>query len=106
MPSRCLDRPSHTTGSDLARYASPGTVFAGFHYGALCQPSACVHRPLTHHRVWADLNFLTIHGKSRFPGLFIWLRDGRRVSVVVPDGCLLIQVRPQGDYGPPPVASC
>jgi isopenicillin N synthase-like dioxygenase len=44
--------------------------------------------------VWPDLNFLTIHGKSRFPGLFIWLRDGRRVSVVVPDGCLLIQVRP------------
>lgn len=35
---------------------------------------------------------LTIHGKSRFPGLFIWLRDGRRVPVIVPDGCLLLQV--------------
>jgi hypothetical protein len=39
------------------------------------------------------LNFLTIHGKSRFPGLFIWLRDGSRVPVVVPDGCLLLQAR-------------
>jgi hypothetical protein len=39
----------------------------------------------------ADLNLLTIHGKSRYPGLFIWLRDGRRVPVVVPDGCLLLQ---------------
>lgn len=23
-----------------------------------------------------DFNFLTIHGKSRFPGLFAWLRTG------------------------------
>lgn len=45
------------TGSDLARFGARGTVFAGFHY---------------------DLNFLTIHGKSRFPGLFVWLRDGRK----------------------------
>lgn len=27
-----------------------------------------------------DLNFMTIHGKSRFPGLYIWLRDGKKVS--------------------------
>lgn len=33
----------------------------------------------------------TIHGKSPFPGLFIWLRDGRRVPVRIPEGCLLIQ---------------
>jgi hypothetical protein len=32
-----------------------GEVLAGFHY---------------------DLNFLTIHGKSRFPALNIFLRDG------------------------------
>eukprot|EP00854_Cymbomonas_tetramitiformis_P006252 gene6252-7498_t len=47
------------SGSDLAKYSEPKTVFAGYHY---------------------DLNFLTIHGKSRFPGLFIWLRDGRKAG--------------------------
>lgn len=67
------------TGSDLAKYCSAGTVFAGYHY---------------------DLNFLTIHGKSRFPGLFIWLRDGRRVAVAIPDGCLLLQAR-HTHCGPP-----
>ena len=56
------------TGSDLLRY-DVGTVFAGFHY---------------------DLNFLTIHGKSRYPGLFIWLRSGEKISVAVPDGHLLV----------------
>jgi hypothetical protein len=61
------------TGSDLSRYGE-GTVFAGYHY---------------------DLNVMTIHGKSRFPGLFIWLRDGTRVPVRVPDGCLLLQVGKQ-----------
>jgi hypothetical protein len=42
------------TGSDLTKY-KVGTIFAGFHY---------------------DFNFLTIHGKSRYPGLFAWLRTG------------------------------
>lgn len=57
------------TGSDLTKN-DKGTVFAGVHY---------------------DLNFLTIHGKSRFPGLYIWLKDGTKMNVKVPDGCLLIQ---------------
>ena len=57
------------TGSDLTKN-EVGAIFAGVHY---------------------DLNFLTIHGKSRFPGLFIWLKDGTKKSVKVPDGCLLIQ---------------
>jgi len=57
------------TGSDLSRYKM-GTIFAGFHY---------------------DLNFITIHGKSRFPGLKIWLRTGEKIPVAVPDGCLLLQ---------------
>jgi isopenicillin N synthase-like dioxygenase len=56
------------TGGDLKKYEK-GTIFAGVHY---------------------DLNFLTIHGKSRYPGLYVWLRDGRRVSVKVPTGCLLL----------------
>lgn len=57
------------TGSDLKKH-SKGTVFASFHY---------------------DFNFLTVHGKSRYPGLFIWLRNGSKIPVVVPDGHLLLQ---------------
>lgn len=45
-----------------------------------------------------DLNFLTIHGRSRFPGLYVWLRDGRRVPVKVPDGCLLLQAGKQLEW--------
>ena len=41
------------TGSDLIKN-EVGSIFAGFHY---------------------DIAFLTIHGKSRFPGLYVWLRN-------------------------------
>jgi len=58
------------TASNLIKFGNKGDILAGFHY---------------------DLNFLTIHGKSRFPGLYIWLRDGTKMLVKVPDGCLLIQ---------------
>ena len=60
------------TGSDYTKFNEEGTVLAGYHY---------------------DLNFLTIHGKSRYPGLYIWTKKGKRVAVSVPEGCLLIQVR-------------
>lgn len=50
------------TGSDLTKY-DVGTSFAGFHY---------------------DLNFITIHGKSRYPGLFVWLRNNQKVAVKIP----------------------
>ncbi|KAL1802587.1 hypothetical protein ACET3Z_031234 [Daucus carota] len=65
------------TGSDLSQYGKEGTVFAGYHY---------------------DLNFLTIHGRSRFPGLSIWLRNGQKVEVKVPIGCLLIQAGKQIEW--------
>ncbi|XP_060208739.1 uncharacterized protein LOC132636075 isoform X2 [Lycium barbarum] len=65
------------TGSDLRAYGKEGTVFAGYHY---------------------DLNFLTIHGRSRFPGLSIWLRNGRKMEVKVPVGCLLIQAGKQIEW--------
>eukprot|EP00252_Welwitschia_mirabilis_P024253 TRINITY_DN7130_c0_g1_i3.p1 TRINITY_DN7130_c0_g1~~TRINITY_DN7130_c0_g1_i3.p1 ORF type:complete len:391 (+),score=62.12 TRINITY_DN7130_c0_g1_i3:157-1173(+) len=65
------------TGSDLLKHGKEGTVFAGYHY---------------------DLNFLTIHGRSRFPGLFIWLRNGKKVEVSVPVGCLLIQAGKQLEW--------
>ncbi|RKP27938.1 hypothetical protein SYNPS1DRAFT_32319 [Syncephalis pseudoplumigaleata] len=59
------------TASDLNQYNKANTVLAGFHY---------------------DFNLLTIHGKSRFPGLYIWPRNGsQKMAVRVPDGCLLVQ---------------
>ena len=58
------------TGTNLERFGAKDTVIAGFHY---------------------DLNLLSIHGKSRYPGLYVWLRSGEKVLVKVPDGCLLIQ---------------
>lgn len=64
------------TGSDLNKFKK-GTVFAGFHY---------------------DLNFLTIHGKSNYGGLYVWLRNGKKVKVKVPDGCLLLQAGAQFEY--------
>jgi isopenicillin N synthase-like dioxygenase len=70
------------TGTELAKYGKLGTVLAGFHY---------------------DLNFLTIHGKSRYPALNIFLRDGsnaerKKVQVAVPDGCLLVQAGKQLEW--------
>eukprot|EP01090_Pellita_catalonica_P008677 TRINITY_DN19765_c0_g1_i1.p1 TRINITY_DN19765_c0_g1~~TRINITY_DN19765_c0_g1_i1.p1 ORF type:complete len:240 (+),score=49.24 TRINITY_DN19765_c0_g1_i1:353-1072(+) len=62
------------TGTNLDKYGALDTIIAGFHY---------------------DLSFLTIHGKSRFPGLFIWLRNEERKLVRMPDGCLLIQAGKQ-----------
>ena len=57
------------TGSDLTKN-DVGAIFAGFHY---------------------DIAFLTAHGKSRFPGLFVWLRNNQKLQIKVPDGCLLMQ---------------
>ena len=57
------------TGSDMKKF-DVGTILAGFHY---------------------DFCMLTIHGKSNYPGLFIWLRDGTKLPVVLDDGYLLIQ---------------
>ena len=57
------------TGSDLEKN-EVGAIFAGFHY---------------------DIAFLTAHGKSRFPGLYVWLRNNQKLQVKIPDGCLLMQ---------------
>jgi len=56
------------TASDLVKN-EVGTAFAGFHY---------------------DLNFITCHGKSRYPGLFVWLRNWKKMAVKIPQGCLLL----------------
>jgi len=65
------------TGSDFNRFGKLGTVLASYHY---------------------DLNFLTIHGKSRFPGLFVWTREGKKMAVKVPTGCLLLQAGKQFEW--------
>eukprot|EP00835_Amoeboradix_gromovi_P003181 NODE_201_length_15044_cov_0.334560.p1 type:complete len:365 gc:universal NODE_201_length_15044_cov_0.334560:11770-10676(-) len=65
------------TGSDLSN-AEKGDVFAAFHY---------------------DMNFITIHGQSRFPGLYIWPRNtGRKLEVKIPRGMLLVQAGKQFEY--------
>ena len=52
------------TASDLVKYNKKDTILAGFH---------------------TDLNFLTIHGRSRYPGLHIWARNtGKRIPVKFP----------------------
>lgn len=67
------------TASDLKKYGTKDTILAGFH---------------------TDLNFLTIHGRSRYPGLNIWARNtGRRIPVRMPPGnYLLVQAGKQIEY--------
>lgn len=68
------------TASDLTKYGTKDTILAGFH---------------------TDLNFLTIHGRSRYPGLHIWARNtGRRIAVRIPPGgnYLLVQAGKQLEH--------
>ncbi|GIL75494.1 hypothetical protein Vretimale_8128 [Volvox reticuliferus] len=65
------------TASDLDCNGRLGAGLAGYHY---------------------DLNLITVHGRSRFPGLYVWLRDGRRVAVRIPPGCLLMQAGKQLEW--------
>lgn len=64
------------TGSDLQKY-DVGTILAGFHY---------------------DISFLTIHGKSRYPGLSLWTRDWEKVTLKFPPGCLFLQAGATFEY--------
>lgn len=65
------------TGANLNAYGELNQVLAGYHY---------------------DLNFLTIHDRSRFPGLFVWTREGKRLAVKVPAGCVLVQAGKQAEW--------
>ncbi|WVF68338.1 hypothetical protein IAT40_003103 [Kwoniella sp. CBS 6097] len=66
------------TATDLVRYGKLNTIYAGFH---------------------SDLNFLTIHGQSRYPGLHIWARNsGKKIQVRIPPGCLLVQAGKQIEW--------
>jgi len=57
------------TGSDLKKN-DVGAIFAGFHY---------------------DISFMTIHGKSRYPGLSLWTREWKKVNLNFQPGCLFVQ---------------
>lgn len=65
------------TAANLKKHGQLGKTLAGYHQ---------------------DLNFITIHGKSRFPGLYIWLKGGKKMLVRIPDGCLLLQAGMQLAY--------
>ncbi|ORX37546.1 hypothetical protein BD324DRAFT_622325 [Kockovaella imperatae] len=66
------------TATDLTKYGQRDTIFAGFH---------------------TDLNFLTIHGQSRYPGLHVWARNvGEKIPVKIPEGCLLVQAGKQLEW--------
>ncbi|KAI0278161.1 hypothetical protein BGY98DRAFT_1089650 [Russula aff. rugulosa BPL654] len=68
------------TASDLVKYNEKDTILAGFH---------------------TDLNFLTIHGRSRYPGLHIWARNtGKRLLVQFPSTgrYLLVQAGKQLEH--------
>jgi len=66
------------TATNLERYGQKDHIFAGFH---------------------SDLNYLTIHGSSRFSGLHIWARNsGKRIAVKMPPGHLLVQAGKQLEH--------
>lgn len=67
------------TSSDLVKYGKKDTILAGFH---------------------TDLNFLTIHGRSRYPGLHVWARNtGKKIPVKMPPGnYLLVQAGKQLEH--------
>lgn len=66
------------TATNLAKYARLGEPFAGFH---------------------SDLNFLSVHGRSRYPGLHIWARNsGQKLEPKLPPGHLLVQAGKQLEH--------
>lgn len=94
--ARYVSRPSHRARSIGGRVADVllNRIFAGFH---------------------TDMNFLTIHGQSRYPGcklshttlppakaepsVNIWARNsGKRLAVRIPPGCLLVQAGKQLEW--------
>ncbi|XP_004511129.1 uncharacterized protein [Cicer arietinum] len=66
-----------TIGSNLGKDVQEGTIL-----------QACHH----------NFNFLTIHGRNKFHGLHIWLRNAARVEVKIPVGCFVIQAGKQLEW--------
>mmetsp|Transcript_9968 Transcript_9968/g.14682 ORF Transcript_9968/g.14682 Transcript_9968/m.14682 type:complete len:343 (-) Transcript_9968:5538-6566(-) len=65
------------TATNLKKYNKVGDIMAGFH---------------------VDLSFITIHGKSRYPGLNAWLRNGEKFPVAVPNEHLILQTGMQAEH--------
>ena len=63
-------------GSNIGR-ERVGTVFTAYHY---------------------DFNLTSIQGRTRYPGLYAWTRDGSRVAVNPPEGCLMIRTGRQFEW--------
>lgn len=85
------------TGADLEKHGELGRVIAGFHRWAAAQSVPKIFRMASCSFIikefflfFSDLNFMTIHGKSRFPGLHIWLCDGTRIPVRIPGEALFL----------------
>ena len=54
------------SSTDLVKFGQKGTILTKFH---------------------SDIGFLTIHGRSRFPSLYIWTRNtNQRIGVEIPPG--------------------
>ncbi|MSR84963.1 isopenicillin N synthase family oxygenase [Candidatus Uhrbacteria bacterium] len=62
------------TGVNLAQLGEPGTVHAALH---------------------RDIGFITAHGRSNAPGLFLWKRNGERIPARIQKNCILAQVAQQ-----------
>ena len=93
------------TGCDLVKHSAPGTVLVSGCGGEGCggwpRGAAAVlppdrppdptlpTRPLLQAGYHSDLNLLTVHGASRYPGLFVWTRGGERAPVAKPSGGIL-----------------
>jgi isopenicillin N synthase-like dioxygenase len=76
------------TGMDLSTYGQ----------GAANEKSGDVDIENIVAGVHYDLNLLTIHGRAAYPGLWIWTNAGKRLSVSVPPGALLIQAGAQIEH--------
>jgi isopenicillin N synthase-like dioxygenase len=62
--------------NDLRR-CKKGEPFSGIHY---------------------DFSLMSIHGKCRYPGLFIWLPNGEKIKISIPRGYLLLQAGNELEY--------
>lgn len=45
-----------------------------------------------------DYDFFTVHGKSKYPGLYAWLNTGEKFVVEIPEGHLLVQAGKQLEW--------
>lgn len=67
----------------------------------LRQPQPCITYTRAAHLFAKTYGHRCVHcsaGKSRFPGLHVWLADGRRLPVSIPPGCLLCQAGKQMEW--------